>query len=339
MTVLVTGGAGFIGSHTSLKLLENGFDIIILDNLSNSSEIVIDRLEKLSKKKIKFIQEDIQNKQALKSMFEEYNITSVIHFAALKAVGESNKKPLEYYQNNITGTLNLLDAMKKANVKNIIFSSSATVYGNPKSVPIKEDDPIGETTNPYGTSKVMVEKILQDLSKSDEAFSIINLRYFNPIGAHQSGEIGEDPTGIPSNLMPFITQIASGRLEKLSVFGNDFNTPDGTGVRDYIHVDDLAQGHVDALKKIESGFKGCSIYNLGTGCGYSVLEMIEAFEQVNQIKIPYKIVKRRDGDIDACYADCSLAQKELGWKAIKTLEDMVGDSWNWQKNNPNGYSE
>ena len=273
------------------------------------------------------------------SMFEKYNITSVIHFAALKAVGESNLKPLEYYENNVTGTLHLLDAMRKANVKNILFSSSATVYGNPKSVPIMEDDPIGETTNPYGASKVMVEKILQDLSKSDKAFSIINLRYFNPIGAHQSGEIGENPAGIPNNLMPYITQVASGRLQKLSVFGNDFDTLDGTGVRDYIHVDDLAQGHVDALKKIESGFTGCSTYNLGTGRGFSVLEMIAVFEKENQIKIPYEIVGRRDGDIDACYADCSLAKKELGWKAIKTLEDMVRDSWNWQKNNPNGFSE
>jgi len=335
MSILITGGAGYIGSHTCVELLSKGYDIVIVDNFSNSKPEVINRIRELSGKNFKFYKTDILNKNEIEKIFIENNIDAVIHFAGLKSVSESVKIPLKYYYHNITGTLILSEVMKKYNVKKMVFSSSATVYGNPKSVPITEDFPLG-ATNPYGRTKLMIEEILRDVYISDKSWSIALLRYFNPIGAHESGRIGEDPNGIPNNLMPYITQVAIGKREKLSIFGNDYNTHDGTGVRDYIHVVDLAKGHIKALEKVIKT-NGIDAYNLGTGIGYSVLDVVKNFEKVTNIKIPYVFVDRRPGDIDKCYADPTKAFKELGWKAEKTLEDMCRDAWNWQKNNPKGY--
>lgn len=332
MTVLVTGGAGYIGSHTSVELLNEGEQIIIVDNLCNSKIDVIDKIKTITGKDFPFYKTDILDEDGLDKIFSENKIDSVIHFAGLKAVGESVEKPLEYYTNNVSGTLTLLRVMKKHNVKKIVFSSSATVYGDPKRVPITEDMELS-TTNPYGATKLMIEDILRDLCKADKYFKAVILRYFNPIGAHSSGLIGEDPNGIPNNLMPYISRVASGRLEELSIFGNDYNTIDGTGVRDYIHVVDLAKGHLKALKKLNTDSKGALVYNLGTGRGVSVLEMVTTFQDVNGVKVKYKIVARRPGDIAKCYADASKAYDELSWKAEKTLEDMLKDSWNFEKNN------
>lgn len=335
MKVLVTGGTGYIGSHTCVELLNNGHDVIIVDNLSNSKPEVINRIKELTGKDFKFYKADILNKKEIDKIFKENNIEAVIHFAGLKAVGESVKIPLRYYYNNVTGTLVLCEVMQKHNVKKMVFSSSATVYGKPKTVPITEDFPLS-ATNPYGRTKLMIEQILRDVYVSDNDWSIALLRYFNPIGAHESGRIGEDPNGIPNNLMPYITQVAIGKKERLNVFGDDYDTHDGTGVRDYIHVVDLAKGHLKALEKVMST-KGVEAYNLGTGVGYSVLDVVRKFEKVTGKKIPYVITSRRPGDIDKCYADPTKACKELGWKAEKTLEDMCKDAWNWQKNNPDGY--
>ena len=325
MSILVTGGAGFIGSHTAVELLEAGEDIVIVDNFINSKPIVLDRIKKITNKDFKFYEVDILDKEKLEKVFEENDIKEVIHFAGLKAVGESVQKPIEYYHNNITGTLVLLDLMRKYNCKKIVFSSSATVYGAPKTVPIKEDFPLS-TTNPYGSTKLMLEQILKDVCVSDKDFSAIILRYFNPIGAHKSGLLGEEPNGIPNNLMPYITKVANGELDHLNVFGNDYQTKDGTGVRDYIHVVDLAKGHVKALNKARTD-KGAIPYNLGTGNGYSVLEIVEAFEKANNIKVKYEIAPRRPGDIAECYADPTKAKEELGWVAEKGLEDMCKDAW------------
>ena len=336
MRILVTGGAGYIGSHTLLALHKAGHEAVVLDNLSNSSEIALDRVALLTGKKPEFVQADIRDRAALEALFSREPFDACIHFAGLKAVGESVAKPWEYYENNIGGTLTLVDVMRKHGVKNIIFSSSATVYGDPAAVPVTEDCPKGQCTNPYGWTKSMLEQILTDIQKADPEWNVILLRYFNPIGADESGLIGEDPKGIPNNLMPYITQVAVGKREKLSVFGNDYKTHDGTGVRDYIHVSDLAAGHVSALKKIQENV-GLTVYNLGTGIGYSVLDVIHAFEKANGIRIPYEIAARRPGDVDANYSDPAKAWKELGWKTEKTLEDMCRDAWNWQKKNPNGY--
>lgn len=330
--VLVTGGAGYIGSHTVVELLNEGKAVVIIDNFSNSNIEVLDNIKKITNKDFKFYEIDYLDKEKLEKVFEENDIESVINFAGFKAVGESVEKPLEYYHNNIGGAVILLETMKKYNVKKFVFSSSATVYGDPKVIPITEECEIGGTTNPYGTTKLFIEQILQDLYKSDNTWDICILRYFNPVGAHESGLIGEDPKGIPNNLMPYITKVAAGILPMLSVFGNDYNTPDGTGVRDYIHVVDLAKGHLLALDKLNKENKGIYIYNLGTGKGYSVLEMIETFKKVNNVDVPYKIVERRPGDIAMCYSDPSKAEKELGFKATKTLEDMMRDGWNYQKN-------
>ena len=330
--VLVTGGAGYIGSHTVVELLNEGKEVVIIDNFSNSNIEVLDNIKKITNKDFKFYEIDYLDKEKLEKVFEENDIESVINFAGFKAVGESVEKPLEYYHNNIGGAVILLETMKKYNVKKFVFSSSATVYGDPKVIPITEECEIGGTTNPYGTTKLFIEQILQDLYKSDNTWDICILRYFNPVGAHESGLIGEDPKGIPNNLMPYITKVAAGILPMLSVFGNDYNTPDGTGVRDYIHVVDLAKGHLLALDKLNKENKGIYIYNLGTGKGYSVLEMIETFKKVNNVDVPYKIVERRPGDIAMCYSDPSKAEKELGFKATKTLEDMMRDGWNYQKN-------
>ncbi len=335
MAILVTGGAGYIGSHTSIELLNEGFDIIIVDNLSNSKYESVKRIEEISGKSVKFYETDILDKSALDFIFGENQIEAVIHFAGLKAVGESVQIPLSYYHNNISGTLVLCEVMKKYQVKNLVFSSSATVYGVPKTVPISEEFP-RSATNPYGRTKLMIEEILTDLHSSDNEWSIALLRYFNPIGAHSSGRIGEDPNGIPNNLMPFITQVAVGKRDHLNVFGNDYPTPDGTGIRDYIHVVDLAKGHLKALEKILKQ-KGIEAYNLGTGNGYSVLDLVHAFEKINQIQIPYQIASRRPGDVATCYANPEKSLRELNWKAEKNIEDMCYDSWNWQKNNPNGY--
>ncbi|HKL86628.1 MAG TPA: UDP-glucose 4-epimerase GalE [Treponemataceae bacterium] len=335
MAILVTGGAGYIGSHTCVELLNRGHEVVIVDNLCNSSEEAVRRVEKITGKKITFYKADILDKEALHTIFKENKIDSVIHFAGLKAVGESVKKPLEYYHNNICGTLVLCEVMRAHNVKKIVFSSSATVYGTPKTVPITEDFPLS-TTNPYGSTKLMLEQILTDLNIADSKWNIILLRYFNPIGAHESGTIGEDPKGIPNNLVPYITQVAVGKLEKLSVFGDDYDTVDGTGVRDYIHVVDLAVGHVKAIEKLQED-KGVLIYNLGTGNGYSVLEMVKSFEKASGKKIPYVINPRRAGDIATCFADASKAKRELGWEAVRGLEKMCEDSWRWQSGNPNGY--
>ncbi len=338
MAILVTGGAGYIGSHTVVELQQAGYDVVVLDNLSNSSEKSLERVEAITGKKVKFYKADILNRQQLEEIFSAEEIEAVIHFAGLKAVGESVEKPWEYYENNIAGTLTLVDVMRKHGVKNIIFSSSATVYGNPAFVPITEECPKGQCTNPYGWTKSMLEQILSDIQKADKEWNVILLRYFNPIGAHASGTMGENPSGIPNNLMPYITQVAVGKREKLGVFGNDYDTPDGTGVRDYIHVVDLAQGHVKALKKIEEK-AGLKIYNLGTGVGYSVLDIVKNFQEVNGVEIPYEIKDRRAGDIATCYADASKAHKELGWEAQFGIKEMCRDSWRWQKNNPNGYED
>lgn len=336
--ILITGGAGYIGSHTAVELLNKNYNVIVYDNLSNSSRISIDRVEEITGKKISFYEADILDKAKLKEVLVSEKIDVLIHCAALKSVGESVSKPLEYYHNNLTGTLTTLEAMKEVGCKNLIFSSSATVYGNPKSVPITEDFPKGECTNPYGWSKSMMEQIMIDLQKSDSAWKIVLLRYFNPIGAHKSGKIGEDPQGIPNNLLPYIAQVAVGKLDYLRVFGDDYDTVDGTGVRDYIHVVDLAKGHVCAIDKLDS-LDGVSIINLATGNGYSVLEVVKAFEEASGRKVPYKIVGRREGDIAKCFADATKAYKVLGWKAENGIKEMCEDSWRWQKNNPNGYEE
>jgi len=338
MTILVTGGTGYIGSHTVVELQEAGYDVVIMDNLSNSSKKVLPRLEAITGKKATFYEADIRDRKALKEIFEKENIDAVIHFAGLKAVGESVQKPWEYYENNIAGTLTLVDEMRNAGVKNIIFSSSATVYGNPQFIPITEECPKGVCTNPYGWTKHMLEQILTDIQKADPEWNVVLLRYFNPIGAHKSGTIGENPNGIPNNLMPYITQVAVGKLDHLNVFGDDYDTPDGTGVRDYIHVVDLAKGHVKALAKLEKG-SGLSLYNLGTGVGYSVLDIVKNFEEANGVKIPYVIAPRRAGDIATCYSNADKAKKELGWVAENGIREMCEDSWRWQKNNPNGYDD
>ncbi|MBQ3932588.1 MAG: UDP-glucose 4-epimerase GalE [Lachnospiraceae bacterium] len=338
MKVLVTGGAGFIGSHTCVELLENGHEVVVVDNLSNSSEKSLERVKELTGKDFAFYKGDILDDELLNKIFKENDIDCCIHFAGLKAVGESVAKPWEYYNNNISGTLNLVKVMKENGCKNIIFSSSATVYGDPQEIPITENCPKGQCTNPYGWTKSMLEQILMDIYNSDKEWNIILLRYFNPIGAHKSGRIGENPNGIPNNLMPYITQVAVGKLEKLGVFGNDYDTPDGTGVRDYIHVVDLAKGHVKALKKIEEN-AGLNIYNLGTGQGYSVLDIVKNFEEATGVKIPYVIKERRPGDIATSYCNPDKAYKELGWKAENGIKEMCADSWNWQKNNPKGYEE
>ncbi|MCR4904267.1 MAG: UDP-glucose 4-epimerase GalE [Butyrivibrio sp.] len=338
MAILVTGGAGYIGSHTVVELQNAGYDVVVMDNLSNANEKVIGRVEAITGKKVPFYKADIRDREAMNKIFEAEKIDSVIHFAGLKAVGESVQKPWEYYDNNITGTLTLVDVMRQHNVKNIIFSSSATVYGNPAFIPITEECPKGQCTNPYGWTKSMLEQILTDIQKADNEWNVVLLRYFNPIGAHKSGTMGENPNGIPNNLMPYITQVAVGKLPQLNVFGNDYDTPDGTGVRDYIHVVDLAVGHVKALKKLEPG-TGLSIYNLGTGVGYSVLDIVKNFEEANGVKIPYVIKERRAGDIATCYSNADKAAKELGWKAENGIKEMCADSWNWQKNNPNGYED
>ncbi len=330
--ILVTGGAGYIGSHTCVELLNEGREIIIIDNFSNSKPKTLDNIKKITNKDFKFYEGDYTNRETLEEIFKNNDIDAVINFAGYKAVGESVQKPLEYYINNVTGALTLLDVMKKYNVKKFIFSSSATIYGNPGTPKYVESMEIKRGTSPYGTTKSMIEIILDDLYKSDNTWNIVSLRYFNPVGAHSSGIIGEEPQGIPNNLMPYIQKVASGDLKELSIFGNDYNTPDGTGVRDYIHVVDLAKGHLLALKKLDTSTNGIYIYNLGTGTGYSVLDIVNTFEKVNNIKIPYKIVQRRPGDLACYYADPTKAQKELGFKTEKTLEDICRDSWNYQKN-------
>lgn len=332
MKILVTGGTGYIGSHTCVELLNNGFEVVVLDNFSNSKPKTIDSIKKITNKEFKFYEGDMIDKDLLDKIFKENDIDAVIDFAAFKAVGESVSMPVRYYQNNVSTILNLLEAMQNHNVKKLVFSSSATVYGNPKEVPITEDAPTGGTTNPYGTSKLMVEKILKDLYASDNTWDIAILRYFNPVGAHESGLIGEAPVGKPNNLMPFICKVAKGELDKLMVFGNDYNTIDGTGVRDYIHVVDLAIGHIKALEKLNKEGQGLFIYNLGTGTGYSVLQMIETFEKVNNIKVNYEIAPRRPGDIDSCYSNPSKSLKELDFQTKKSLDDMCRDSWNFEKN-------
>ncbi len=336
MKVLLAGGAGYIGTHTCVELISAGHDVIIADNFSNSCPTAVERVEEITGRGIPLYEADVCDKAAVDKIFSENKIDAVIHFAGLKAVGESCEKPVEYYRNNIDSTLTLLEAMKKYGVNNFIFSSSATVYGTPKVVPLVETMPTGSPTNPYGWTKLMMEQILSDTAKANPDMSIVILRYFNPIGAHESGRIGEDPNGIPNNLMPFITQVAAGRLKRLGVFGNDYPTHDGTGIRDYIHVVDLAKGHVKAIE-YSAEHKGTEIFNLGTGTGYSVLDIVNAFQKVNNIEIPYDIKPRRAGDIAECFADASKAYKVLGWKAEKNLEDMCRDSWNWQSHNVNGY--
>lgn len=338
MAVLVTGGAGYIGSHTSVELLNSGKDIVILDNFYNSCAKVLDRIKELSGREFAFEECDIRDRDGLNKVFEKYDIDSVIHFAGLKAVGESCEKPLLYYENNISGTVTLLEVMAAHGCKNIVFSSSATVYGENNISPLNETMKTGGTTNPYGTTKYFIEQILTDTAKADSEWSVCILRYFNPIGAHESGRIGENPNGIPNNLMPYITQVAEGKREFLSVFGDDYDTPDGTGVRDYIHVVDLAKGHIKALDKIMNG-KGVCVYNLGTGTGYSVLDVVKAFEKASGVKVPYKIVDRRPGDLATCYSNPEKAEKELGWKAEKGLNEMCADSYRWQHQNPNGYED
>ena len=329
MAILLPGGAGYIGSHTAVELLNAGKEVIILDNFSNSKPSVLESIRKITGKDFKFYELDYLNREALEKVFEENKIDAVLNFAGYKAVGESVQKPLEYYHNNITGCLVLLQTMKKYNVKKFIFSSSATVYGEPERIPLTEDCKTGGTTNPYGTSKLFIEQILNDLYNSDNSWDICILRYFNPVGAHESGLIGEEPKGIPNNLMPYVARVAAGTLKELSVFGNDYDTPDGTGVRDYIHVVDLAKGHVCALNKLDKEQKGLFIYNLGTGKGYSVLDMVKAFEKATGRNVPYKIAPRREGDIATCFADPKKAKEELGWVATKTLDDMCKDSWNY----------
>ena len=331
--VLVTGGAGYIGSHTCVELLNSGREIIVIDDFSNSKQKAIDSIKKITGKDFKFYEMNYLDREKLEKLFEENEIDSVINFAGFKAVGESVKEPLKYYTNNVTGALVLLEVMKKYNVKKFVFSSSATVYGNPEKIPLTEDCKIGGTTNPYGTTKLFIEQILQDLYNSDNTWDIAILRYFNPVGAHESGLIGEDPQGIPNNLMPYISKVAAKKLDKLSVFGNDYNTHDGTGVRDYIHVVDLAKGHIKALEKLDKEESGIYVYNLGTGTGYSVLDMVKAFEETTGRKVPYKIAPRRPGDIATCYSNPSKAKEELGWEATKTLKEMCEDSWRFIENN------
>lgn len=338
MQILVTGGAGFIGSHTLVELYSAGHTAVVVDNLSNSCKESLKRVAELCKvTEIPFYQVDIRDKEGLEKVMTAHKFDACIHFAGLKAVGESVEKPWEYYDNNIAGTLTLIEVLSKHNCKNIIFSSSATIYGEPKEIPITENCPKGVCTNPYGWTKSMLEQVLSDIQKADNQWNVVLLRYFNPIGAHKSGRIGENPNGIPNNLMPYITQVAIGKREKLNVFGNDYNTKDGTGVRDYIHVVDLAKAHVSALKAINKNC-GLEVYNVGTGRGYSVLEVVEAFEKANDLKIPYTIQPRRSGDIAECYCNPQKIENELGWKAENDLEDMCRDSWNWQKNNPEGYN-
>ena len=340
MSILITGGAGYIGSHTLVELANANYDFIVYDNLSNSSQESLKRVEKIIGKSITFINGDIRDTQKLKEVFSSHTINSVIHFAGLKAVGQSVEQPLEYYDNNVVGTLRLLEVMKEFGCKKIVFSSSATVYGDPATTPILENFPVGGTTNPYGTSKYMIERILEDLYVSDNTFKIVILRYFNPVGAHKSGTIGEDPNGIPNNLMPFIAQTAVGKREYLSVFGNDYDTHDGTGVRDYIHVVDLAYGHVKAIEYLDTNENiKPLIVNLGTGTGYSVLDVVKAFEKASGKKVPYKLVDRRAGDIAKCFANPSYAKEILAWVAKRNLDEMCEDSWRWQSNNPNGYNK
>jgi UDP-glucose 4-epimerase len=334
--ILVTGGSGYIGSHTVLQLLEQGREVVVIDNLCNSSPEALKRVSELSGKDITFVKGDIRSYQDLQAIFDNHTISDVIHFAGLKAVGESVNVPLTYYENNVYGTINLCHVMQDYGVKNLVFSSSATVYGDPQSLPLNEKMPTGKPTNPYGHSKLMVENVLRDVYASDASWNIVLLRYFNPVGAHHSGRIGEVPNGVPNNLMPFISQTATGKREILSIFGNDYDTPDGTGVRDYIHVVDLAAGHLCALDAIaKTG--GLLTVNLGTGTGYSVLEMVNAFSRVSGVDVPYQFVTRRSGDVAACYADPSYAKEVLGWEAHKSLEDMCADTWRWQSQNPNGY--
>ncbi len=337
MTILVTGGAGYIGSHTTVELLQAGYDVVVVDNFCNSHSEVLNRIQALTGKSPVFYEADVRDADALTHIFQQHEIKSVIHFAGLKAVGESTRLPLKYYQNNIAATLTLCDVMQQHNVFDLVFSSSATVYGDPHAVPINESFPLS-ATNPYGRSKLMVEEILRDVSKADHRWGIVLLRYFNPVGAHPSGSMGEDPNGIPNNLLPFISQVAIGRRAELSVFGNDYATPDGTGVRDYIHVVDLAIGHIQAIERIKRE-RGVLTYNLGTGNGYSVLDMVKAFEQASGIAIVYKIVDRRPGDIAECWADPTYAATDLGWKAVRGLQEMMQDTWRWQSKNPNGYKE
>ena len=339
MSILVTGGAGFIGSHTCVELLNAGYEVVVVDNLYNASEKALERVEQITGKKVTFYEADILDRDALNAIFDKEQVESVIHFAGYKAVGESVRKPIEYYYNNITGTLILCDVMRKHNVKNIVFSSSATVYGDPAFIPITEECPKGKITNPYGQTKGMLEQVLTDIFVSDPEWRVVLLRYFNPIGAHKSGLIGEDPKGIPNNLVPYVAQVAIGKLKCLGVFGNDYDTHDGTGVRDYIHVVDLAKGHVAAIKKVEKTEPGVLIYNLGTGKGYSVLDVVHAFEKACGKEIPYEIKPRRAGDIATCYADPTKAKNELGWVAEYGIEEMCEDSWRWQTMNPNGYAD
>ena len=336
-TTLVTGGAGYIGSHTLIELINNNFEVVVIDNLANSSRESLRRVEQITGHEIPFIEADVRDQSALSDIFTTYDIDSVIHFAGLKAVGESVAKPLEYYDNNLVSTMTLLEAMREHNVKQLVFSSSATVYGNPSELPLRETSTVGVgLTNPYGKTKYMIEQIIQDYCAADPAFEATILRYFNPIGAHQSGQIGEDPNGIPNNLLPYVAQVAVGKLQSVGVFGNDYDTPDGTGVRDYIHVVDLARGHVAALQHMKAG---ANVYNLGTGSGTSVLEIIKAFSKACGRDLPYEIKPRRAGDIAACYADCSKAERELGWRAELSIEQACADSWRWQSQNPNGFSE
>ena len=336
MHVLVTGGAGFIGSHTVVELLQGGYEVVIIDNFSNSSPLVLSRIEEITGKRPLLIEGDIRDRALLDDVFKQHEIDAVVHFAGLKAVGESVQKPLEYYDNNVSGSVVLFEAMRDAGVKRLVFSSSATVYGDPEEIPISENCPIGVPTNPYGMSKLMVERILQDLVVAEADFSVALLRYFNPIGAHESGLIGENPSGIPNNLLPYVTQVAIGKLAQLSIFGSDYPTVDGTGVRDYIHVVDLAKGHLAALDYLK-GAVGCHVWNLGTGQGYSVLQIIEAFEKATGVNVPYKLVERRAGDIAECWSNPAKAKDELGWEAGYGLEDMMRHSWKWQKGNPEGF--
>ena len=336
MKILVTGGAGYIGSHTCVELLNEGFEVVVIDNFSNSKRSSLDAIKKITGKDFKFYELNYLDREKLEKVFEENKIDAVLNFAGYKSVGESVKKPLEYYDNNISGCLVLLETMKKYGVKKFVFSSSATVYGEPEKIPLTEDCKTGGTTNPYGTTKLFIEQILKDLYASDNSWDICILRYFNPVGAHESGLIGEEPQGVPNNLMPYVVRVASGELKELSVFGNDYNTPDGTGVRDYIHVVDLAKGHLAALNKLDKEGKGLYIYNLGTGTGYSVLDMVKAFEEITGNKVAYKIAPRRAGDIATCYSDPKKAKEELGWEAEKGIKEMCEDSWNFTKKNPNG---
>lgn len=336
-TILVTGGAGYIGSHTLIELINNNFEVVVIDNLANSSRESLRRVEQIAGYEIPFIEADVRDQSVLDDIFTTYSIDSVIHFAGLKAVGESVAKPLEYYDNNLVSTMVLLEVMREHNVKQLVFSSSATVYGNPSDLPLRETSTVGVgLTNPYGKTKYMIEQIIQDYCAADPTFEATILRYFNPIGAHQSGQIGEDPNGIPNNLLPYVAQVAVGKLQSVGVFGDDYDTPDGTGVRDYIHVVDLARGHVAALQHMKAG---ANVYNLGTGSGTSVLEIIKAFSKACGRDLPYEIKPRRAGDIAACYADCSKAERELGWRAELSIEQACADSWRWQSQNPNGFSE